>query len=56
MMDSKLVSTPCASRGKLSWFIGDPFVDPTSYRRIVSTLQYCMLTQPDIAYRVNQLC
>jgi transposase InsO family protein len=56
MEDSKPVSTSCASGGKLSKFIGDLLADPTSYRHIVGALQYCTLTQPDIAYSVNQLC
>jgi hypothetical protein len=56
MEDSKPASTPCASREKLSRFIGDPLADPTAYHHVVGALQYCTLTQLDIAYIVNQLC
>jgi hypothetical protein len=56
MEGSKPAPTPCASGGKLSWFVGDHLPDPTAYRHIVGALQYCTLTRPDIAYSVNQLC
>ncbi|RVW86352.1 Retrovirus-related Pol polyprotein from transposon RE1 [Vitis vinifera] len=48
--------TSCVSGTKLSKFDGDPLLDSSEYRHIVSVLQYITLTRPEIAYSVNQLC
>jgi hypothetical protein len=56
-MDSaKPTKSPCASRAKLSKYGGVMLDDPTIYRHIVGSLQYCTLTRPEIAFSVNQLC
>ncbi|KAF5442817.1 hypothetical protein F2P56_035435 [Juglans regia] len=31
-------------------------MDPTEYHHVVGALQYCTISQPGIAYAVNQLC
>ncbi|PON48871.1 hypothetical protein PanWU01x14_234040, partial [Parasponia andersonii] len=31
-------------------------LDPTSYRSIVSALQYCTLTRPELSFSVNKVC
>lgn len=40
----------------LSNFGGIPLEDPSMYINIVSSLQYCVLTQPIIAFLVDKLC
>ncbi|CAL2256546.1 unnamed protein product [Prunus armeniaca] len=35
---------------------GDPISDPSTYHSMVGGLSYLTLTQPDIAYAVNQVC
>jgi hypothetical protein len=56
MHKSKLSKSPCTLGFKLSRLDGPTLSDPTIYRQVVGALQYCTLTQPEIAYSVNQLC
>ena len=56
MAGAKPCSTPLSSSTKLSQFHGDPLNDITTYRQIVVSLQYCVLTRPEIVFTVNQLC
>lgn len=56
MLDCKPASSPASSGSRLSLFEGEPYNDPTEYRRIVGCLQYLTLTRPDISYAVSQVC
>jgi hypothetical protein len=56
MQAAKPAKSPCPTGSKLSSFDGDPLPNPTEYRHIVGSLQYCTLTRPDISFSVNQLC
>jgi hypothetical protein len=56
MAESKPYRVPCVVGTKMSKFESDILPDPTEYRHIVGALQYVTLTQPNIAYLVNQLC
>jgi len=53
---AKPARSPCSSKSKLSSFDGDHLPNPTKYRHIVGTLQYCTLTRLEISFSVNQLC
>jgi hypothetical protein len=48
--------TPIEVHSKLSAQDGPPVADPTLYRSLVGALQYLMLTWPDIAHAVQQVC
>ncbi|KAL5569690.1 hypothetical protein UlMin_026265 [Ulmus minor] len=41
---------------KLTATNGDPITNLTEYRSIVGALQYIIITHPEIAYSVNQIC
>uniref|UniRef100_A0A2N9EGZ0 Integrase catalytic domain-containing protein n=1 Tax=Fagus sylvatica TaxID=28930 RepID=A0A2N9EGZ0_FAGSY len=56
MAGAKPCSTPTAFGSKLSLYDDVSLSEVTEYRQIVGALQYCTLTQPDIAFSVNQLC
>lgn len=56
MMASKPYRAPCVFGSKMSKFEGDVLPNPTEFCHVVGALQYVTLTQPDIAYSVNQLC
>ena len=55
---AKLYSAPSISGSKLSTTVGDPLSesDTTTYHQVVGALQYCIITRPNMAYSVNQLC
>jgi hypothetical protein len=56
MTGAKPSKSPCSSSIKLSKFDGITLFDPSEYRHVVGSLQYCTLTRPGIAFAVNQLC
>lgn len=37
-------------------FDGDSHPDPMKYRSTVGTLQYVLLTQPDLLFAINEVC
>nr|XP_020172578.1 uncharacterized mitochondrial protein AtMg00810-like [Aegilops tauschii subsp. strangulata] len=56
-MDScKTVATPVNTKAKLPSADGPPVDDPTAYRSLASALQYLMITRPELAYAVQQVC
>lgn len=54
--NSKPMSTPMAPGHTLSLHDGVPLADPTPYRSLVGTLQYCTITRPDLSFAVNKVC
>lgn len=44
-----------ASGKQLNKFDGISLNDPTMYRSVVGTLQYCTIARPEIAFSVNKL-
>jgi hypothetical protein len=49
-------ATPLDTRAKLSVSDSAAVENPSKYRSLASTLQYLMLTRPDLAYAVQQVC
>lgn len=56
MVNAKPVATPMASTHNLTLFDNDAFHDPTLYRSTVGTLQYVLLTRPDLSFAINHVC
>jgi hypothetical protein len=56
MDGAKPAKSPCSTGTKLSRYDGEALEDPSIYRHVVGSLQYCTLTRPEIAFSVNQLC
>lgn len=56
MADCKPVSTPMSIKPTTSAHGDALYHDITNYRKIVGTLQYLTLTQPDLASAVNVVC
>jgi len=56
MSECHSTMTPVDCKSKLSATDGPPVADPSEYRSIASALQYLTLTQPDLAYAVQQVC
>ncbi|XP_024164434.1 uncharacterized mitochondrial protein AtMg00810-like [Rosa chinensis] len=52
---SKPVSTPMSTKSLLSTNDGDLLDNPTTFREMVSSLQYLTITRPDIAFAVNSV-
>jgi hypothetical protein len=53
MENCKPISTPIEVNNKLSKDVGELLEDETMYRKLVDSLIYLALTQPDIAYAVG---
>jgi len=56
LQDCKPACTPVAPGQQLSIKKGTVLKDPTPYRSLVGALQYLIITRPDIAFAVNQVC
>ena len=55
MIDAKPVTISLAIAPTLHLHLSTTILDPSKYRTIVGSLQYLLLTRPDIAYAVNKL-
>ena len=55
MENSKPVQTPLATSSSLQLHDGSPPADATLYRQTVGSLQYLLISRPDIAFAVNKL-
>ena len=56
MSECHPTATPVDARAKLSATEGAPVADPSEYRSLAGALQYLILTRPDLAYAVQQVC
>lgn len=56
MDQSNSLPTPMVTNYHLSAIDGIPINDEHQYRNIVGTLQYVVITRPDITYSVNNVC
>ena len=55
MMACKRVATPMDQNVKLMANVGDVLEDPTMYKKIIGSLIYVTLTQPDMSHDVGVL-
>ena len=55
LLASKLTSIPMEQSANFSNSVGEPILDPSKYRRLISKLLYLTLTNPDICYLVHKL-
>ncbi|OMO73140.1 Integrase, catalytic core [Corchorus capsularis] len=55
MLDAKPVSSPLPSTSSFANGDGEPFEDASLYRSIVGTLQYLLITRPDLSFAVNKM-
>lgn len=55
MHEAKSVLTPLPTSPSLMLNSGSSLSDPTEYRQVVGSLQYLLITRPDIAFAVNKL-
>ncbi|KAH9723253.1 retrovirus-related pol polyprotein from transposon RE2 [Citrus sinensis] len=55
MQEAKTVLTPIPTSPTLTLTSGSSLSDPTEYRQVVGSLQYLLITRPDIAFAVNKL-
>ena len=55
MQDAKAVLTPLPISPTLTLTSGSSLFDPTKYRKVVGSLQYLLITRPDIAFAINKL-
>ncbi|KAH9667020.1 retrovirus-related pol polyprotein from transposon RE1 [Citrus sinensis] len=55
MTDCKGIETPFSTSEKLKKGVGNKFHDPTLYRSVIGSLQYAVLTMPELAFSVNKL-
>ncbi|XP_020698068.1 uncharacterized protein LOC110110785 [Dendrobium catenatum] len=52
----KPLPTPITPKSTYSTVPDSTLLQPTNYRRLVGSLQYLTITQPDLAFATNQLC
>ena len=55
MMDAKPIHTPLLTSPPITLHSSSSLKDPIEYRTIVGSLQYLLITRPDIAFAVNKL-
>ena len=55
MMDAKPIHTPLPTSLPITLHYGSSLKDLTKYRTIVVSVQYLLITRPDIAFTVNKL-
>ncbi|KAH9718111.1 retrovirus-related pol polyprotein from transposon RE1 [Citrus sinensis] len=55
MTNCKGIETPFSTSEKLKKGVGNRFHDTTLYRSIIGSLQYAVLTRPELAFSVNKL-
>ena len=55
MMEAKPVLTPLPTSPPITLYTCSPLTDPSEYHAIVGSLQYLLLTRPDIAFVINKL-
>ncbi|KAH9716509.1 retrovirus-related pol polyprotein from transposon RE1 [Citrus sinensis] len=55
MTECKGIETPFSTSEKLQKDVGNRFHDPTLYRSVIGSLQYAVLTRPELAFSVNKL-
>ena len=55
MLASKPYPTPMVSTTRLRQNSSEIFSDPTLYRSVVGTLQYLLVTRPELSYSVNKV-
>ncbi|KAJ0576016.1 putative RNA-directed DNA polymerase [Helianthus annuus] len=55
MDGAKDVATPLSSSEALSPDDGSSRIDPTTYQKIIGSLQYLAFTRPDVSFAVNKL-
>ena len=55
MSGAKDISTPLSTSQSLQLVDGTAVMDSTEFHRIIGSLQYFSLTQPDISFAVNKL-
>ncbi|XP_068498444.1 uncharacterized mitochondrial protein AtMg00810-like [Phaseolus vulgaris] len=55
MLASKPYPTPMVSNTRLQQNSSEIFSDPTLYRSVVGTLQYLLVTRPELSYFVNKV-
>jgi hypothetical protein len=56
MSECHPTATPVDAQNKLSATTGALVADPSEYQSLAGALQYLTLTQPDLAYAVQQVC
>lgn len=56
MLNAKCVYTLMVSSSFLTKTMGTQMANPSEYCSIVGTLQYMVLTRPDIAHAMNRIC
>ncbi|KAH9667197.1 retrovirus-related pol polyprotein from transposon RE1 [Citrus sinensis] len=52
--DCKGIETPFSTSEKLKKDVGNRFHDPTLYRSVIGSLQYAVLTRPELAFSINK--
>lgn len=55
MQDATFLLTPIPTNPTLMLNSGSPLADPSEYRQVFGSLQYLLITRPDIAFIVNKL-